>query len=251
MLLPNFLAIKASTCIVGIIPPAELCLPSSGLKESSGCTTMTNKRDECGGQDSRESSLTTIALKNTCPQSMTVGMMSSDVGSLTSSIISSMKRSVNGIQAPTNYASSTMTAPHLPTITQTYAILRPVVAFTKAVSAPIMKQACQETLLPIDLTSYTGITGPSAIQTTRLAPLELGILLAVVTFVVAMVVAVFGAVKFFLCQKAMVNTKDFGDWIGSSHFHRQGSIVAIDIVYLNNHCQSERVAKEISDLPVT
>ena len=31
----------------GFVPSAEFCLPSSGLKELSGCIAMTNKQAEC------------------------------------------------------------------------------------------------------------------------------------------------------------------------------------------------------------
>ncbi|KAG9229332.1 hypothetical protein BJ875DRAFT_489015 [Amylocarpus encephaloides] len=32
----------------GFVPPAEWCLPNSGLKELSGCIAMTNREKECG-----------------------------------------------------------------------------------------------------------------------------------------------------------------------------------------------------------
>jgi hypothetical protein len=41
----------------GFVPPAELCLPSSHLKELSGCIAMTEKEDECDGKASNEEKL--------------------------------------------------------------------------------------------------------------------------------------------------------------------------------------------------
>jgi len=41
----------------GFVPPAEWCLPSSHLKELSGCIKMTNLEDECGGKSSEEERL--------------------------------------------------------------------------------------------------------------------------------------------------------------------------------------------------
>jgi hypothetical protein len=39
------------------VPPAELCLPSSGLKELSGCIAMTEKEEECSGKASDDEKL--------------------------------------------------------------------------------------------------------------------------------------------------------------------------------------------------
>ena len=44
-LLAVSLVAKQAAC--GFVPPAEFCLPTSGLKELSGCIAMTNKQDEC------------------------------------------------------------------------------------------------------------------------------------------------------------------------------------------------------------
>jgi len=41
----------------GFVPPAEWCLPSSGLKELSGCIAMTNKEEECEGKSSNDEKL--------------------------------------------------------------------------------------------------------------------------------------------------------------------------------------------------
>jgi hypothetical protein len=40
------------------VPPADLCLPTSGLKELSGCIAMTNKEEECAGKASNEDKIT-------------------------------------------------------------------------------------------------------------------------------------------------------------------------------------------------
>ncbi len=39
------------------VPPAKLCLPSSGLKELSGCIAMSDKEDECGGKETDDDKL--------------------------------------------------------------------------------------------------------------------------------------------------------------------------------------------------
>jgi hypothetical protein len=36
------------------VPPAEWCLPTSGLKELSGCVAMTSREEECATKDSKE-----------------------------------------------------------------------------------------------------------------------------------------------------------------------------------------------------
>jgi hypothetical protein len=41
----------------GFVPPAELCLPSSHLKELSGCIAMTNKEDECAAKETEDENL--------------------------------------------------------------------------------------------------------------------------------------------------------------------------------------------------
>lgn len=41
----------------GFVPPAELCLPSSHLKELSGCIAMTNKEDECAAKETEDEKL--------------------------------------------------------------------------------------------------------------------------------------------------------------------------------------------------
>ena len=50
-------AVRFSACIAGFVPPAEWCLPSSGLKELSGCVRWTDLRDECDGKGSEEERL--------------------------------------------------------------------------------------------------------------------------------------------------------------------------------------------------
>jgi hypothetical protein len=39
------------------VPPAEVCLPSSHLKELSGCIAMTDKEEECNGKASDDEKL--------------------------------------------------------------------------------------------------------------------------------------------------------------------------------------------------
>ena len=39
------------------VPPVEFCLPSSHLKELSGCIAMTNKEEECNGKASDDEKL--------------------------------------------------------------------------------------------------------------------------------------------------------------------------------------------------
>lgn len=41
----------------GIVPPAELCLPSAHLKELSGCIAMTDKEDECAAKETEDEKL--------------------------------------------------------------------------------------------------------------------------------------------------------------------------------------------------
>lgn len=41
----------------GFMPPAELCLPSSHLKELSGCIAMTKKEDECAAKETKDEKL--------------------------------------------------------------------------------------------------------------------------------------------------------------------------------------------------
>lgn len=41
----------------GFVPPAEWCVPDSGLKELSGCIEWTNLRDECGSKGNQEERL--------------------------------------------------------------------------------------------------------------------------------------------------------------------------------------------------
>jgi hypothetical protein len=48
---------KIASCVAGFVPPAELCLPSSGLKELSGCVKWTDLRDECNAKESEEARL--------------------------------------------------------------------------------------------------------------------------------------------------------------------------------------------------
>jgi hypothetical protein len=44
----------AKQAAYGFVPPAEFCLPTSGLKELSGCIAMTNKQDECGAKGTND-----------------------------------------------------------------------------------------------------------------------------------------------------------------------------------------------------
>lgn len=56
MLLALFIAgLRLSSA--GFVPPAEFCLPDSGLKELSGCVKWTDLRDKCNAMDSEEARL--------------------------------------------------------------------------------------------------------------------------------------------------------------------------------------------------
>jgi len=57
MILLTLLGLVARLCSSGIIPPAEFCLPDSGLKELSGCIKWTELGDQCRGKDSDEAKI--------------------------------------------------------------------------------------------------------------------------------------------------------------------------------------------------
>jgi hypothetical protein len=59
---------KHAAC--GFVPPAEFCLPTSGLKELSGCIAMTDKQDECGAKGTNDEKINCY-----CTQEMLSGFL--------------------------------------------------------------------------------------------------------------------------------------------------------------------------------
>ncbi|OQU98774.1 hypothetical protein CLAIMM_04504 [Cladophialophora immunda] len=154
MLLLTFLTLFVRLCNSGFVPPAEFCLPGSGLKELSGCIKWTRLRDECGGKDSEEAKLECL-----CTQEYLSSLYDceSDVQRCLAShrFDSSFQANIDEWHSQCDdRVNSTMTTPPLPTITQTYDFGACSRLYQSCLRGDYETRLCSDRYLPSSSLSY-------------------------------------------------------------------------------------------------